>query len=151
MQQSSFLLSNQQYGSLKLLKKDVKDQFLTRFQNQKTTIKQVQEKGMNTNKPLVKTTHSPKSPRTQQITPKQSPLRIKQYSKHSPGRLSFQKQSVGLNTLNSSLMIPQKSLNEIVPVEKIQDLVQSLRSQNYGATDLYMQELRKLSIMILNE
>ncbi|CAD8065329.1 unnamed protein product [Paramecium primaurelia] len=151
MQQSSFIQNNQQYGSMQLLRKDVKDQLFTRFQNQKNTIKQVKEKAMITWKPLVKANQSPKSPRTQQVTPQQSPLRVKQYSKHSPGRLSFQKSSLELNSVNSSLMIPKKTLNEIVPVEKIQDLVQSLKSQNYGASDLYMQELRKLSILIQNE
>ncbi|CAK74690.1 unnamed protein product (macronuclear) [Paramecium tetraurelia] len=151
MQQSSFMLSNQQYGSMQQLRKDVKDQLFTRFQNQKNPIQQVKEKGIITWKPLAKTTQSPKSPRTQQVTPQQSPLRAKQYSKHSPGRLSFQRSSLELNAVNSSLMIPKKTLNEIVPVEKIQHLVQSLRSQNYGASDLYMQELRKLSILVLNE
>ncbi|CAD8075294.1 unnamed protein product [Paramecium sonneborni] len=131
MQQSSFVLSNKQYGSINIQRKDVNDQQFTIFQNQKTTKKKVKDKGVNSYKPLAKTTHSPKLPRTQQITPKQFPLE-------------------DCLSKNQALMIPKKTQNEIVPVEKVQDFVQSLKSQNYGATNLYIQELRKLSKMILN-
>ncbi|CAD8102069.1 unnamed protein product [Paramecium primaurelia] len=148
MHQGSFILSNQKFAELDMFRKDVREKFNSKFDNQKTVLQKAKESQLNPYQSIFRNSQSPKAQKNSQ---QQSPIRIKQYSKHSPGRLSFQRSSIEVGNVNSSLNIPKKTLNEIVAVEIIQDLARALKGQSYAATDLYMQELRKLSKMVLNE
>ncbi|CAD8173817.1 unnamed protein product [Paramecium pentaurelia] len=148
MHQGSFILNNQKYADLNIFRKDVREKFTSKFDNQKTVLQKAKEQQWN---PLQSNFRNSQSPNAQKNSQQQSPIKIKQYSKHSPGRLSFQRSNINIGNVNSSLNIPKKTLNEIVAVEKIQDLARALKGQSYSSTDQYMQELRKLSKMILNE
>ncbi|CAD8174291.1 unnamed protein product [Paramecium octaurelia] len=145
MHQGSFFL-NQKYAELDMFRRDVRERFTQKFDNKKTVLQKVKEQQMN---PHQSNFRNRQSPNAQQNIQLQSPIRIKQYSKCSPGRLSFQRFTNDVGNVNSSLNIPKKTLNEIAAVERIQDLARALKGQSYAATDLYMQELRKLSKMIL--